>query len=322
MKLLLASLSLALACTTAPAQQVWPSRNVALVVPAAPGGPSDVLARVLSDKLKASLGQNVVVDNRGGANGTIGVQAVARAQPDGHLVLFSVDGPLTTLPALMANAGYDAARDLMPVAVVGDGGDVVLAVPAASPAKSARELADLLRKDASTANYVSSGAGFTSHIVGELFKREAKFDAQHVALRGAGAAMAELLSGRYSFGFPPASVAAAQVKAGKIRVLATAAGKRNVLFPDVPTLAEAGYPAIAPPSYWIATYVAAATPQAIVDKLAAATREATGSPDYAELLKGQGLVPGAGSPQQIQARLRSEAEFWNRTIRQLGIRIE
>jgi tripartite-type tricarboxylate transporter receptor subunit TctC len=322
MKQLLALAALALACHGAAAQQAFPTRTVALVVPAAPGGPSDVLARVLSDKLKASLGQNVVVENRGGANGTIGVQSVVRAQPDGHLVLFSVDGPLTTLPALMANAGYDAAKDLVPVAVVGDGGDVVLAVPADSPAKSPRELAELLRKDASKANYVSSGAGFTSHIVGELFKREAKFDAQHVAVRGAGAAMAELLSGRYSFGFPPASVAAAQLKAGKIRVLATAAEKRNVLFPDVPTLAEAGYPAITPPSYWIATYVPAGTPQPVVDRLAAATREATSSADYTELLKNQGLVPGSAAPAQIQVRLRNETEFWRRTIRQLDIRME
>ncbi len=313
--------SLLLACAGALAQ-AYPARTVSLVVPAAPGGPSDVLARVLSEKLKNALGQNVVVENRGGANGTIGVASVVRAQPDGHMVLFSVDGPVTTIPAMMPNLGYDAARDLMPVAVIGDGGDVVLAVPAASPAQNPKELAALLRKDPAGSNYVSSGAGFPSHIVGELYKREAQFDAQHVAVRGAGAAMAELLSGRYSFSFPPASLAAAQVKAGKIRVLAVAAEKRNVLFPDVPTLVESGYPTVSPPSYWIATYVAAATPPAVVEKLAAATRDAVRSDEFTQLLKGQGMVAATPTPAQIQARVRRETEFWARTIKQLDIKME
>ncbi|MBU1441737.1 MAG: tripartite tricarboxylate transporter substrate binding protein [Gammaproteobacteria bacterium] len=302
--------------------QDYPSKTVSLVVPAAPGGPSDVLARALSDKLHASIGQDVVVENRGGANGTIGVASVVRSAPDGHAVLFSVDGPITTIPALMTGISYDASKDLMPVAVIGDGGDVVLAVPAASPAKNARELAELLRKDPAAANYVSSGAGFPSHIVAELYKREGRFDAQHVAVRGAGAAMGELLSGRYSFSFPPASVAAPQAKAGKIRVLAVAAEKRNVLFPDTPTFTESGYPAIAPPGYWIATYVPAATPAASVKKLASATQEATRSDDFAKLLKLQGMVATDMSPEQMQARVQKETAFWKKTVRELDIKME
>ena len=321
MKYAFALVCLVLACASAPAQ-TYPARTVALVVPAAPGGPSDVLARVLSEKLKVSLGQNVVVENRGGANGTIGVMSVLRAPADGHAVLLSVDGPVTTIPALMPHAGYDADRDLMPVAVIGDGGDVVLAVPVDSPARNATELAQLLAKDPAAANYVSSGAGFPSHVVGELYKREARFSAQHVAVRGAGAAMAELLSGRYSFSFPPASLAAAQARAGKIRVLAVAAEKRSQLFPDTPTLVEAGYPAISPPGYWIATYVPAATPAAVVEKLAAASREATRSDDFVQLLKAQGMVASSLPPAQIQARVRRETEFWQKTIRQLAIKME
>ncbi len=320
MKYVFAVAALWLAIQGAHAQ--YPSRTVTLVVPAAPGGPSDGLARALSDKLKAALGRDVVVENRGGANGTIGVASVVRAPADGHAVLFSVDGPITTIPALMPHISYDASRDLMPVAVIGDGGDVVLAVPAASPARSAKELAELLRKDPAAANYVSSGAGFPSHIVGELYKREGRFDAQHVAVRGAGAAMSELLSGRYSFSFSPASVALAQARAGKIRVLAVAAEKRNVLFPDTPTFAEAGYPAVSPPGYWIATYVPAATPPAVIEKLAAATRQVTRSDEFGKLLKVQGMVASALAPAQIQARVHKETDFWKKTIRQLAIKME
>jgi tripartite-type tricarboxylate transporter receptor subunit TctC len=168
MKYVFAVAALWLAIQGAHAQ--YPSKTVTLVVPAAPGGPSDGLARALSDKLKAALGRDVVVENRGGANGTIGVASVVRAPADGHAVLFSVDGPLTTIPALMPHISYDASRDLMPVAVIGDGGDVVLAVPAASPARSAKELAELLRKDRAAANYVAtswasstSGKGGSTH---------------------------------------------------------------------------------------------------------------------------------------------------------------
>lgn len=314
--------SMMLACGGAALAEEFPSRTVTLVVPAAPGGPSDALARTLAEKLKTTLGHSVVTENRGGANGTIGVNSVVRSKADGHTVLFSVDGPLTTIPALMPDTPYDASRDLMPVAIVGDGGDVVLAVPADSPAKTAQELATLLRQRPDKANYVSSGAGFPSHVVGELYKREAKVSAQHVPMKGAGAAMVELLSGRYSFSFPPASLALVQQKAGKIRVLAVAGERRNALFPDVPTLAEAGYPNIAAPGYWIATYVPAATPRATVDRLAAAIRGATHAPDFAPLLQTQGMVASDLSPEQIRAHVQRESAYWRRTIEQLNIKME
>lgn len=301
--------------------QDYPNRSVTLVVPAAPGGPTDALARLLSEQLKVAFGQNVLVENRGGANGSIGVASVARAPADGYQLLLSVDGPITTLQAMMPTIPYDSLKDLMPVAIVGDGGDVVLAVPASSPARDARQLADLLRKDPASSNYVSSGAGFPSHLVGELYKREARFEAQHVPVRGAGAAMIELLSERYSFSFPPASVAAPHARAGKIRVLAVAAGKRNPIFPEVPTLAEAGY-AVSPPGFWIALYAPAATPVAIVEKLGTAVRLATRSVEFAELLKRQGLIASTSTTPQIQERMRSETEFWNRSIRQLDIKTE
>ena len=321
MKYLTIFASLALAVAPALAQ-LAPGGTTSLVVPAAPGGPSDAFARVLSEKLKTSLGQNVVVDNRGGGNGTIGVASVVRSTPDGRSVLLAVDGPVTTIPALMPNVSYDATKDLMPVAVLADGGDVVLTVLADATARDAKQLAQQMQADPSKANYVSSGAGFTSHIVSELYKKEAHFDAQHIPVRGSGAAMAELLSGRYSFAFIPASLAAVHLKAGKVRVLATAGEKRNNLMPDVPTMAEAGFAGVTPPGYWIALYVPSATPAAIVDRLARETQAIVRTPEFGELLKTQGMVATASSPSEIQARVAKETVFWARTVRQLGIKME
>lgn len=312
---------LALTTTDAYAQSSS-SGLLTLVVPASPGGPSDVLARVLSEKLKVALGQNVVVENRGGANGTIGVMSVVRSNPDGRSILLAVDGPITTIPAMMPDIRYDALRDLVPVAVIADGGDVVLAVAANSAAGDAKDLVRLMKIDPDRANYVSSGGGFPSHVAAELFKREANFAAQHIPLRGSGAAVAELLSGRYSFGFVPASLAVAHVKGAKLRVLAVAGEKRNSLFADTPTMAEAAFAAVAPPGYWIALYVPAATPKPIVEKLAIETNAIVRSKDYGDLLKNQGMFATTSSTAEIQARLRKEIAFWNKTVNLLNIKME
>jgi tripartite-type tricarboxylate transporter receptor subunit TctC len=314
-------ISLAVVASAALAQS-YPTRPVTLVVPAEPGGPSDAVARMLADRLKDRLGQPVLVENRGGANGAIGVGAVARAPRDGYMVLLSVDGPITVNPALSASLPYDSTRDLQPVAVVGDGGEVVLAVQVESPAKSVPELVALMRKDPSQANYVSSGAGFPSHIVGELFKREARFEAQHIPVKGAGAAMKELLSGRMSFSFPPVSVALPQAKAGKIRLLAIPSAARSPLIPDVQTFGEAGLPKVVLPGYWIATYVPAGTPRPVVEQLAGEIRGIAGSQEFTALLARQALVPSLQTPDQIAARVRKELEIWRSTIRALDIRAE
>jgi len=311
-----------LAIAPAADAQTFPSRPVTLVVPAEPGGPSDAVARLLADRLKDRFGQPVLVENRGGANGAIGVGAVARSAKDGYTVLMSVDGPITVNPALSSSLPYDPVKDLQPVAVVGDGGEVVLAVPAESPAKTVLELVVALRKDPAQANYVSSGAGFPSHVVAELLKREARFDAQHIPVKGAGAAMKELLSGRMSFSFPPVSVALPHAKAGKIRLLAIPSASRNAQISDVPTFAELGLPKVVLPGYWIATYVPSGTPRPAVDQLAGAIRGISGSPEFATLLARQALVPSVQTPEEIAARVRKELELWKSTIRALDIKAE
>jgi tripartite-type tricarboxylate transporter receptor subunit TctC len=302
--------------------QTWPSKTVTIVVPAAPGGPSDILARVLGEKLRERFNQPFIVENRGGAGGNLGAAAVARAAPDGHTLLLTVDAPIVVNPAIYDKLPYDPLKDLQPVAMVGDGGDVVLAVPAGSPAKSVQELIESMRKDPASANYVSSGTGFPSHIVGELFKREGKFDAVHIPAKGAGAAMTEFLSGRMSFNFPPASIAAPVAKGGKIRLLAVPAARRNPLIPDVPTFIEAGLPGVTTTHYWITVFAPGGTPRPVVDLLNAEIRRIAKSPEYRPLVERQGLVPSDLTPAELGERVRRDLAYWQATVKPLGIRAD
>ena len=307
---------------SAAAAQGWPSRPISIVVPAAPGGPSDVLARVLGEALLARLGLPVAVANRGGASGNIGAAFVARAAADGHTLLLSTDAPIVINPFLYDNLSIAPLRDLTPVAMIGDGGDVVLAVPAASPARDVAGLVALLRAAPDRASYVSSGTGFSSHMIAELFRREAGFEAVHLAGRGAGQAMIELLAGRVSFGFPPVSVARANVSEQGVRLLAIAATRRSALLPGVPTLAEAGYPGVAPRPYWIALFAPAATPPVVLARLGEAVRDIAASAPFQELLRRQGLVGSDLAPTALAERLRQDSAYWQELVARLGIRGE
>jgi tripartite-type tricarboxylate transporter receptor subunit TctC len=206
--------------------------------------------------------------------------------------------------------------------MLGDGGDVALTVPASSSAQTVQELVEQMRRDPNNANYVSSGIGFPSHIVSELFKREAKFDAVHLPAKGAGNAMLEFLSGRMSFYFPPVSLAVPQLKGGKIRVLAVAAAKRNPLLPDVPTLAERGYPGVSPVPYWITIFAPAGTPRAIVDTLGTEIRRITKTPEYRPVLQAQGLVPSDLTPDELGERVKHDLAYWMKTAKPLGIKVD
>lgn len=308
--------------STAASAQGYPSKTVTLVVPAAPGGPSDILARVLAERLRERFGQSFIVENRGGAGGNLGAASVARATPDGHTLLVTVDAPIVVNPALYDKLPYDPLKDLQGVAMIGDGGDVVLAVPAGSPAKSVQELVASMRKDPAGANYVSSGTGFPSHIVGEVFKREANFDAVHIPAKGAGAAMQEFLAGRMSFNFPPVSIAAPMAGSGRIRLLAVPATRRNPLIPEVPTFAEIGLPGVTTAHYWITVFAPGATPKGVVDNLNAEIRRIARSPEYRTLLEKQGLAPSDLTPQEVNDRVRKDLAYWLATVKPLGIRAD
>lgn len=315
-------LALAFALASNAGAQAYPSKTVTLLVSSAPGGPGDVLARALLQPLHDHFRETFIVDNRGGAGGSIAAGMLARAAPNGYTLLITVDAPIVVNPALYDKLPYESPKDFQPVVMLGDGGDVALAVPASSTAKTVPELVEQMKRDPGKANYVSSGIGFPSHIISELFKRDRKFDAVHFPAKGAGNAMAEFLSGRMNFYFPPVSLAVPQLNAGKIRVLGVAASKRNPLLPDVPTLAELGYPGVTPQPYWMTIFAPAGTPRAIVDTLAAEIRRITKTPQYRRILQIQGLVPSDLTPDELTMRVRNDLAYWTKTIKLLGIKAD
>jgi tripartite-type tricarboxylate transporter receptor subunit TctC len=301
--------------------QAYPNKNVTIVVGAAPGGPTDVLVRPLAAQLRERLNQTFIVENRGGAGGNIAAAQVARAPADGYTLLATIDAPIVVNPSIYDKMPYDSLKDLVPVSMLGDGGDIALAVTQESSVKTVQELVESIRKDPK-ASYVSSGVGYPSHIVSELFKREAGFDATHIPSKGAGNGLMQFLSGGINFYFMPASMAAAQLKGGKIRVLAVAAKKRNHLLPDVPTMAERGYPGVSPVPYWITIFAPKGTPKAVIDLLAAEMHRATDTPAYKQVLNNQGLLASDLGPDDLAKRVANDFNYWKGTVKPLGIRVD
>jgi tripartite-type tricarboxylate transporter receptor subunit TctC len=279
------------------------------------------LVRPLAAQLRERFNQTFVVENRGGAGGNIAANQVARAAGDGYTLLATVDAPIVVNPQIYDKLPYDSLKDLQPVAMLGDGGDIALAVLQDAPAKTVQELVESLRKDPK-ASYVSSGVGFPSHIVSELFKKEANFDAVHIPSKGAGNGLMQFLTGGINFYFMPASMAAAQLKGGKIRVLAVAARKRNHLLPDVPTLAERGYPGVSPVPYWITIFAPKGTPKAVIDTLSVEIRRAADTPAYRQVLSQQGLLPSDLGPEELGKRVVHDFNYWKGTVKPLGIRVD
>lgn len=217
----------------------YPARTVTVVVSGPAGGPLDVVTRAVFDKVRERLGsQSFVIDNKPGGGGIVAVTTVTGAQPDGHTLLSTIDPPIVATPALMKSVPYDALKDLVPVAMLGDGGDNVLLVPAGSPVKTVAELIASLRAGPDQANYSSSGNGGPGHLLGELFNRQAGTKAAHIPHKGSTDAINALLAGRVSFGFIPVGLALPQIQGGKVRALAVAARNRSPLLPDLPTVAE------------------------------------------------------------------------------------
>ncbi len=244
---------------------------------------------------------------------------MTRAQPDGHTLLSTIDPPIVATPALVKSVPYDAMKDLVPIAMLGDGGDNVLVVPATSTAKSVQELVAALRANPDQANYSSSGNGGPGHLLGELFNRQANVKAVHIPHKGAPDALNALLAGRVSFGFIPVGLALPQIEAGKVRAIAVAARERNPLMRDLPTVAEAGVKDFSPVHWWIIAFAPANTPKAVVQKLNEEIRRATHSPEVTELLRKQALRPSQDAPEKVAERVRNDFEYWSRVIRELGI---
>jgi len=310
-------LLLAVLAFPAASQERYPSKPLRLIVPFAPGGSTDIFARLIAERAQAPLGQPVVVENRAGAAGNIGAEAVVRSAPDGYTLLMATTGVMAINNALYKNMTYDAAKDLEPVLYVASITNVLI-VPPDSPAKSVAELIALAKKEPGKLTFASSGAGASTHMSAELFKSMAGIDILHVPYKGSGPAMPDLMSGRVSMMFENAPGAVSHIKAGKLRALAQTGLKRSSALPEVPTVAESGVPGYESLS-WSGIAVPAGTPRAVIDRLNKDLNSILAMADMRQKLAEQGADTIGGPPEAFAAHIRAEREKWSRVIKTANI---
>jgi tripartite-type tricarboxylate transporter receptor subunit TctC len=315
---LAAGLALALFALASDAQG-YPSKPLRIVVPFAPGGSTDIVARILADKLTISLGQSVVVDNRAGAAGNIGAEAVAKAAPDGYTLLMATTGVMAINNALYKNMTYDAAKELEPVSFTTSITNV-LTVPLEIPAKSVAELVALARAQPGKLSFASSGAGSSTHLSGELFKSMAGIDVLHIPYKGSGQALIDLMAGRVSMIFDNMPSVLPYIRGGKLRGLAVTGAKRSAAMPELPTIAEAGVPGYESLS-WSGIAVPAGTPKDIVLRLNREIGSVLAMGDVKQKLTELGADPVGGSPESFGAHVRAERDKWSRLIRERSITV-
>ncbi|HEX2826285.1 MAG TPA: tripartite tricarboxylate transporter substrate binding protein [Burkholderiales bacterium] len=286
-----------------------------LIVPFPPGGGNDIVARLVATRLGEALGQPLVVDNRGGAGGTIGTDLAAKAPPDGYTLLVN-NISLAVNQTLVPKLPYDTLRDLAPVSLIGRQPNL-LVVSSAVSAKSVRELLDLARAKPGEVTYGSGGVGTASHLATEMLKLMTKTEMVHVPYKGLGPALTDLVGGRLHLIVSTMASALPHVKSGKLRPLAVTTAQRTGFFPDIPTMSEAGVKGYEF-STWYALLVPARTPKAIVDRLNAESRKVLATPAVQEQFAAQGLEAAASTPHELGTYLRSEVEKWGKVVKASG----
>lgn len=317
--LLAAALALA-AAPAARAQPAWPNRPLRVIVPFAPGGPADGLARMLGEQvLGPKLGQPVVVENRAGAGGVIGTAAAAQAN-DGHTLLFGSIS-MTIVPHLQAQSiGYDVLEDFTPLAQIAST-PFLLVVPAASPFRDVRALVAAAKADPRSLSAANSGYGTLSHMTAELFNRQAGTNLEPVVYRGEGVLMPDLLGGQLDLGFLTLSTLLPHLRAGTLRALAVAGATRLPELPEVPTLAEAGFPGVEVDG-WQAMFAPRGTPPGAVQRLSAILAEAMARPDIRNRITSFGAVPASRSNAEFAAMVPAEYKLWGALVKERNIRVE
>jgi len=294
----------------------YPSKSIRLIVPFAAGGAVGAVARVLSAPLTASLGQTIVIDNRGGAGGIIGMDAVAKSPADGYTLLLAHSG-LTYMPGLYRKLPFDPVQDFDGV-ITAVSGSYVLAVSADAPFKSVAELIAYAKANPGKLSYGSAGIGSTLHLAAEFFKRAAGMDILHVPYKGAAQATTDLIGGQVQMMFGPTVAILPLAQAGKIRALAVTSAKRSALAPDLPTMIESGV-ADFEVTGWYGLAAPAGTPKTAIDKLNAATNKALQSAEIVEQFRRQGYEPLGGTPEAMNALIKADVARWTRIIRDAGI---
>ena len=311
---------LALAPLAAQAQAAYPTKPITIIVPFSAGGTTDILARILGQFMSKDLGQPVVVDNRAGAGGNIGAQAVARAAPDGYTLLMGTVGTHAINQSLYKKLAFDPIKDFAPLSRVALVPNLLVANPS-QPFKTVKEMIDYAKANPGKITFGSSGNGSSIHLSGELFKHMAGVEMQHVPYRGSAPAVTDLLGGQIAVMFDNMPSAIGYVKSGKLRPLAVTTPKRSPALPDVPTIAEAGVPGYEATS-WFGLLAPAKTPAPVVAKLNASILKALADPEVKAKMAEQGAEPYGEKPEQFAQFIQSETEKWGKIVKQSGASIE
>ena len=319
MKIKLALFALATAFSTLAHAQSYPSRPVRLVVPYAPAGSADIVARRIADDWAKALGGSFYVENKAGAGGNIGVDAVAKAAPDGYTIGLQTVS-LAINPSLFAKMPYDTLKDLAPIGMVASSQHVLVVNPA-FPGKDTKEVLAAVKAKPGFYSYGSAGPGSTFHMSAELFKDVSGADIQHIPYKGGGPALVDTMAGVVNMSFPVLSAVVPHVNSGKLRAIGVTGPKRSALLPNVPTLQESGLPGYQFET-WFIVFAPANTPQPIIDKLNGALNKALNSPQLKDKLVKDGFDPIPSTPAQAQTRLSQELASWNKLIKARGITAE
>ncbi len=300
------------------AAQRYPARPIRIVVPFPPGGSTDILARALGHKLTEAWGQQVMVDNRPGAGGSIGAEAAAKAPADGYTLLMAHIGTLAVNPALYPRLGYDAAKDFAPVSMVAIVPNVLVVHPSV-PAKSVAELIDHARRNPGKLNYSSGGNGSAAHLAMEYFKLQTKTDVVHVPYKGTVPAVTDVISGQVSLTMTGAPAVMPHAQSGKLRALGVSSTARLDAFPQLPTIAESGVPGF-DATQWYGIVAPAGTPVDIVRKLNETIVSIMGSKDMKERLNTEGAIAAANTPEEFARFIEAERRRWGAVVKAAGMR--
>jgi len=297
----------------------YPSRPVRLILPFPPGGGTDILGRLIAERLAASLGQPVVVENRGGAGGNVGAEAAARAAPDGHTIILAAT-TLAISPSLYSKLGFDPLRDFAPVSLVATVPNVMITHPSV-PAQTLQEFIALAKAKPGAMNFGSGGTGTSNHLGGELFNIVAGVQLVHVPYKGVNLAMNDVLAGNVQLVLIGIPAAAPNIKSGRLRALAVVARERSAALPDVPSVVEAGLPEL-DVTTWYGVLAPAGTPRPIVMRLNAELVRIMHSPDLKERLATMATDPRTSTPEEFAAYIKQEMARWAEVVRKTGIKAE
>jgi tripartite-type tricarboxylate transporter receptor subunit TctC len=321
----LAARAFATACITsvfnadAADQAVYPARPVRLIVPFAPAGSADALARTLQPSLSDTLGQPVVIDNRPGASSTIGTEMAARAAPDGY-TLVMITTTHTVNPSLLAKLPYDSVKDFAPVSLVVSQPNILVVHPSV-PVKSVKELVALAKAKPNTLNFASGGNGSSPHLSGELFKLVAAIEITHIPYKGSGPGVTDLLGGHVQMMFAGPLALEQHIKSGRLRALAVADRRRSTVVPDIPTMTEAGFPGVETGT-WYGILAPARTPPAIVTSLQRTIARTVQMPDLKSRIVNQGVDIVASSPDDFHKFIIAEIAKWSRVVQKAGVHVD